>query len=153
MDVYLDSPQRFNNLCAMVRTLEVFGFSRCFVHDPNRLVRGQYGRRRRREAQTISAGSFARVELIRIEDPSQWLAGWSGRIVATTPAPQAISLPDFQFHDTDLIAFGGESHGLPPWLLAQSTAQITIPQHGQTNSLNVSVAVGVVLYSAIQHIG
>jgi tRNA G18 (ribose-2'-O)-methylase SpoU len=43
MDVFLDSPQDFENLCLISRTLEVLGVGRCYVHDPNRLVRSRYG--------------------------------------------------------------------------------------------------------------
>lgn len=148
MRVFLDGPQHFDNLCAVVRTLEVLGFQQCFVYDPARLVRERYGKRRRREARTISAGAFGRVELVRVEAPEDWLAAAPGRVVATALADDAVSLPAFQFAPDDTIVFGGESQGVRPAVLQRSHARITIPQRGQTQSLNLSVAVGMVLYAA-----
>jgi len=148
MDVLLDQPQSFDNLCAIVRTLEVFGFARCFVCDTNHLVRDRYGKRRRRDARAISSGAFGRVALIRIDDPLAWLPTRPGRVVATVLAPDATPLPAMVFQPDDLLVFGGESHGVRPALLSRADARITIPQAGQTQSLNLSVAVGIIVYAA-----
>ena len=148
MDILLDGPQRFDNLCAVVRTLEVFGLQRCFVYDPTRLVRERYGRRRQREARGISAGAFSRVALIRVEDPVAWLADQPGRAVATVLAADATPLPDFAFRPDDIIVFGSESGGVSEAVQQAAPARITIPQSGQTQSLNLAVAVGVVVYAA-----
>lgn len=148
MRVLLDGPRHFDNLCAVVRTLEVLGFRECFVHDTAHLVQPRYGKRRRREAQTISAGAFERVSLARVEDPAAWLAASPGRVIATALGPSAVPLPGFAFQSDDTIVFGGEAHGVRPALLEQAHVRITIPQRGHTQSLNLSVAVGVVLYAA-----
>ena len=68
MDVFLDSPQDFENLCLISRTLEVLGVGRCYVHDPNRLVRPRYGKSRTRQIKAISAGAFFRVAFERVEE-------------------------------------------------------------------------------------
>lgn len=148
MDILLDAPQRFDNLCAVVRTLEVFGLQRCFVHDPMRLVRERYGKRRLREARGISAGAFDRVALIRVEAPADWLAEQPGRAVVTTLTEDATPLPEFAFRPDDVIVFGSESAGVSPALLERADARVTIPQAGRTQSLNLAVAVGVVVYAA-----
>jgi hypothetical protein len=33
------APEQFENLCVLARTLEVFGFARCYVFDPHRIMR------------------------------------------------------------------------------------------------------------------
>lgn len=149
MNILLDGPQHFDNLCAVVRTLEVFGVQRCFVYDPSHLVRERYGKRRRRESRTISAGAFGRVELIRVLDPVAWLSQVPGRVVVTVPAEGATPLPAFSFQAGDTLVFGGESQGIQAAIIAAADARVTIPQAGQTRSLNLSVAVGVVVYAAI----
>lgn len=149
MNIFLDGPQHFNNLCAVVRTLEVFGVQRCFVYDPGRLVRPRYGKRRRRESRTISAGAFGRVELVRVLEPATWLSQAPGRVVVTVPAAGATPLSAFSFQAEDTIVFGGESQGIQDAILELADARLTIPQAGQTRSLNLSVAVGVVVYAAI----
>jgi hypothetical protein len=79
MEVFLDSPQDFGNLCLLSRTLEVLGVERCYVHDPHRLIRSRYGKSRTRQIKAISAGAFFRVAFKRVEDPEALLTSLSGR--------------------------------------------------------------------------
>jgi hypothetical protein len=97
MDVFLDSPQNFGNLCLLSRTLEVLGVERCYVHDPHRLVRRRYGKSRTRQMKALSAGAFFRVAFERVEQPEAFLAALPGRKVATVPDQHATSLARFAF--------------------------------------------------------
>jgi len=55
------------------------------------------------------------------------------------------------FKDGDFIFFGGESTGLPMELMQKNWKNaITIPMGKNGRSLNLSVAVGIVLYDAIR---
>ena len=55
------------------------------------------------------------------------------------------------FKDGDFIFFGGESTGLPMELMQKNWKNaITIPMGKKGRSLNLSVAVGIVLYDAIR---
>ncbi|MFK5880957.1 MAG: tRNA (cytidine(34)-2'-O)-methyltransferase [Sulfurospirillum sp.] len=61
--------------------------------------------------------------------------------------------PYFQadFRDGDFIFFGGESTGLPMELMSKKWENaVTIPMGKNGRSLNLSVAVGIVLYDAIR---
>jgi len=61
--------------------------------------------------------------------------------------------PYFQakFKDGDFILFGGESTGLPMDLMQKKWENaMTIPMGKNGRSLNLSVAVGIVLYDAIR---
>ena len=59
---------------------------------------------------------------------------------------------------SDWLLFGRETDGLPPELLAAADARLTIPMAGSLSrgggvrSLNLSVAVGVVLYEALRQL-
>lgn len=44
-----------------------------------------------------------------------------------------------------LIVMGSESHGIHPELLPYITTRITIPKYGKAESLNVSIATGIIL--------
>jgi tRNA (cytidine/uridine-2'-O-)-methyltransferase len=56
-----------------------------------------------------------------------------------------------EFKDGDFIFFGGESTGLPMELMQKNWKNaITIPMGKNGRSLNLSVAVGIVLYDAIR---
>ena len=146
MEVFLDSPQDFGNLCLLSRTLEVLGVERCYVHDPHRLVRPRYGKSRTRQIKSISAGAFFRVAFERVEQPEAFLAALPGRKVATVPDQHATSLSCFAFRSDEVIVFGSEGRGIRPEVLALCDERVTIPQRGMTDSLNLAVSVGVVLF-------
>jgi len=146
MEVLVHAPEQFENLCVLARTLEVFGFDQCHVFDPHRLVRERYGKSYGRKLRTVSAGAFAKIRWHRLEvDPLSFLRGYAGRRVATVPRQGATSLHHFRFQQSDLLIIGSEGRGLDATVLAECQAQITIPQAGITESLNVAVASGIVL--------
>lgn len=143
--VFLYAPQDFRNLCVLARSLEVFGHRTCYVFDPFRLIRERYGRYRVREQRVVSAGAFQKLEWRRVEEPERFLQQWPGRVVATV-AESAVALADFRFTASDLLAFGSESQGLPAAVVSQCSARVTIPSRGQTQSLNLAVALGIALF-------
>jgi tRNA (cytidine/uridine-2'-O-)-methyltransferase len=57
-----------------------------------------------------------------------------------------------RYQDGDCLLFGGETHGLPPDILAdhaERTYGIPMPA-GKVRSLNLATAVGIVLYEALR---
>jgi tRNA G18 (ribose-2'-O)-methylase SpoU len=145
-NVFLYAPQDFHNVCLLARTLEVFGQRRCFVFDPHGLIRERYGKVRTRELRVVSAGAFEKIAWTRVEEPEDFLRARSGRVVATLASAGAVPLERFTFEATDLLLFGSESRGLPDAAVAASDAAVTIPSRGETQSLNLAVAVGIVLF-------
>jgi len=144
--VFLYAPQDFHNVCLLSRTLEVFGYRECYVFDPHELIREKYGKYRSRELRVVSAGAFEKIEWKRVEEPERFLADHPGRVVATVADQAATPLTHHEFSATDMLLFGSESRGLPDAVVAASAAKITIPSAGQTQSLNLVVAVGIVLF-------
>ena len=54
-----------------------------------------------------------------------------------------------EFRRGDVLVFGSESQGLPPWMLAQAAdRRLRIPTRPQVRSLNLSNAAAIVLYEA-----
>jgi tRNA G18 (ribose-2'-O)-methylase SpoU len=151
--VFLYAPEDFHNLCLLARTLEVFGQRQCHVFDPARLVRERYGKVRTRELRAVSAGAFEKIEWLRLEEPERFLDAHVGRVVATAVDPKAVPLAEHRFASTDLILFGSESCGLPASVIARSSAAITLPSLGQTQSLNLAVALGIVLFERHRQLG
>jgi tRNA G18 (ribose-2'-O)-methylase SpoU len=146
MQVFVHAPEQFENLCVLARTLEVFGFTECYVYDPQRIVRERYGKSYSQKLRTVSAGAFSKIRWQRVEgDPLTFLRSYAGRRVATVPRQSATSLHEFRFSSSDLLIIGSEARGLDAPVLAACEQQITIPQSGVTESLNVAVASGIVL--------
>lgn len=132
------------------RTLETLGVGKCYVYDPNRLIRASYGKSRTHRIRTVSSGAFFRGAFERVEDPEAFLKALPGRRVATVPDQSAKPLTRFTFRPDDLIVFGSEGPGIQPELLALCDERVTIPQRGETQSLNLGVAVGITLFEFLR---
>jgi len=64
------------------------------------------------------------------------------------------SYTDVSYKMGDYIVFGSETMGLPAWILDKYPARVVgIPMTGEERSLNLSVAVGIVLYEALRQNG
>jgi tRNA G18 (ribose-2'-O)-methylase SpoU len=148
--VFLHAPQDFRNLCVLARTLEVFGFLECWVFDPYRLIRERYGKARTREMRVVSAGAFQKIQWARVEEPERFLAAHDGPVVATVADANtnATPLASYEFSESDLLVFGSESQGLPDSIVEAATRTLTVPTQGRTQSLNLAVALGIVLFEA-----
>jgi tRNA G18 (ribose-2'-O)-methylase SpoU len=147
-NVFLHAPQDFHNLCLLARTLESFGQRECFVFDPNGLVRERYGKVRSREMRAVSAGAFEKIRWLRVEEPLGFLRDYSGRALATVAETSAVPLDEHRFAREDLLVFGSESRGLPAEVVAACAVALTIPLQGATQSLNLVVALGIVLFES-----
>jgi tRNA (cytidine/uridine-2'-O-)-methyltransferase len=150
--VLLHAPQDFRNLCAIARTLEVLGHRDVNVFDPWGLIRDRYGKARSRVMRDVSGGAFEKLRWNRVPDASSFLRTYRGRVVATVADSGATQLSDFSFRTDDLVVFGGESQGLPPEIVALAAAAVTIASAGETQSLNLSVAVGIVVFEAVRQL-
>ncbi len=60
---------------------------------------------------------------------------------------------DFSFEEGDILLFGNEKFGLPPFLLKRLPYSVRIPMWGEVRSLNLSNAVAISLYEYMrQHV-
>lgn len=76
-----------------------------------------------------------------------WLARWPGARVGTL-LTAATDFRTADYRRPTLILMGNESHGLPPELAAACDVAVKIPMRGRADSLNLSVATGVMIYAA-----
>ena len=74
------------------------------------------------------------------------------RIIGTFP-DGASSSREFNYGDKSVIVMGNEANGICPETEAMCTHRVTIPMTGNAESLNVSVACGIMLYEASLNIG
>ncbi len=76
-----------------------------------------------------------------------WRPAWPGAMVGTL----LTATTDFRAADygrPTMILMGNESHGLPPDLAGACDTAVKIPMRGRADSLNLSVATGVMIYAA-----
>ncbi len=130
------------NAGTLLRSAEIFGirhavFAREAVepHNP-KVVRATMGAIFRMSIATVDAS-----ELIELAATHRYT------IVAATH--DGIALPVFTFPKRALLAIGNERHGVSGWL-PRYDAGVTIPQPGGGESLNASIAGGIILYAFSQ---
>ena len=102
------------------------------------------------------------VRLSRHQDVASFLAfrrEQGGRLLALS-SQASLSYTACRFQPTDWLLFGRESDGLSETLLDAADGRLTIPmacsRHalpGGVRSLNLSVAVGVVVFEALRQLG
>ena len=101
------------------------------------------------EAVRATMGSIFAVRIARAtaDEFLAWRAGWPGSMVGTL----LTATTDFRAADyrrPSLILLGNEQAGLTPELAAACDVNVKIPMRGRADSLNLSVAAGVMIYAA-----
>ena len=137
--VAMEDVFQMHNTSAVVRTCEVFGVQQ--AHS----IEGRYGKRL---DEKIAMGAQKWVDVFRYDDTQKCidtLREKGYQIVATTPHKDAYLLNDFDISKKSAFFFGTEKEGLSQKVLAQADTYLKIPMVGFTESLNISVAVAIVL--------
>jgi len=100
------------------------------------------------EAVRATMGSIFAVPLAKasVAEFIAWRDSWPGSVVgtlltATTDHRAA------QYAAPTLILMGNEQQGLPPELAAVCDVNVKIPMRGRADSLNLSVATGIMIYA------
>jgi TrmH family RNA methyltransferase len=76
-----------------------------------------------------------------------WLAERGVRLVAASPGA-GVPLPEADLRGAVALLLGSEEQGLGGEALAAAEVRVRIPMKGSADSLNVSVAAGILLYEA-----
>lgn len=102
------------------------------------------------EAVRATMGSIFAVPLSRCteEEFAAWRTGWPGSVVGTLlTATHDHRTADYR--RPALVLMGNEQQGLPPDMAALPDLNVKIPMRGRADSLNLSVATGIMIYAAI----
>ena len=82
-----------------------------------------------------------------------WLKSKGYRIVATSLNEDSVDLENFDINRGKCaIIFGNEHQGVSDYLMAQADECLKVPMRGFTQSLNISVAAGVIVSQLTQRI-
>ena len=103
-------------------------------------------------AASASAGALFHAPMARVTNLSDALALLKGRglwVVGLAPdAPKPWF--SFDFKSPVALVVGSEGRGLRPRVASQCDVLVSLPQRGKVESLNVSVAAGIVLYEVVR---
>jgi TrmH family RNA methyltransferase len=78
----------------------------------------------------------------------RWLKNKKFQIAATRCNGNAVSYTDIDFCCPTAIVFGSEAEGLSDIWSGEDITAVTLPMQGVADSLNVSVAAGIIFYEA-----
>ncbi|MFT5834767.1 MAG: tRNA G18 (ribose-2'-O)-methylase SpoU [Cognaticolwellia sp.] len=154
MDLLLFAPEYRPNLSSMIRSAEFYGFKRIYIYDKNDLIKPPTNKKGRANmahmAKVWTAGAIDHIEIIRVENPLEFLTNYEGRKIGTIVNESTKHLNDFKFEREDLLIFGSEKDGLPEDIIELINEGVYIPQVGYTNCLNVAVTFGIVVHQALK---
>lgn len=141
----LDNVTDVRNFGAIARSAEVMGVHAIVVpQNGSALINA--------DAMKSSAGALSRIAVCREKSMSQvmdYLAQSGVRVVASDLGGKK-KVFDVDFTLPTAIIMGSEGEGVNKALLRRADETFIIPQVGTTDSLNVSVATGVILYEVLR---
>ena len=146
LSVILDGVEDPRNLGAVLRTSECAGVDGVFI--PERRAVGL--------TETVaksSAGASEYVKVAKVKNVNRlidelksenvWIVGTSG--------DAEMDYSEWDWSQSSALVLGGEGKGLHRLTAEKCDVLVKIPMCGRIESLNVSVAAGVVLFEAVRH--
>ena len=104
-----------------------------------------------RPSGRVTQNAFRWLDLKRHTEFADAAAGLRNRgLKLLAAACEGTPLTEVDFTPPTALVFGNESRGLPDPVVAACDATFSIPMHGLSQSLNISVAAGVSLHWAVE---
>src|SRR3989344_4208943 len=147
--ILLHNVRSAHNVGSIFRTADAAGVSKLYLSGYTPRPTDRFGRVHKEIAKT-ALGAQTYVAWERVASPAHLASklkrtGW--KIVGVEQDTLSRDYRRFRPKSNTLFVFGNEVHGLPHSLRTMCDALIEIPMHGKKESLNVSVAAGIVLFT------
>ena len=146
--VLLDGVEDPHNLGAIIRTAECAGAVAVVIPE----------RRAAHVTEVVAktaAGATEYLPIARVTNMASFIEKLKQRNVwvVGVEASGDMGYTQYDYRGAVALVFGGEGHGLHRLVRERCDVTVSIPLHGRITSLNVSVAVGVVLFEALRQRG
>ncbi len=146
--VLLHNIRSAHNVGSIFRTADAAGAARMYLSGYTPQPLDRFGRPQKEIAKT-ALGAEAFLPWEYRERPFAVITrlkrlGWE--VVGVEQDPRAIDYREFKARKPTLFIFGNEVRGLSKALRARCDTLTEIPMRGKKESLNVSVAAGIVLF-------
>jgi len=139
--IMLDGVTDVRNFGAIARSAEVFGADVIIIPLKGSALIDE-------KSNKAAAGALSRIPISRVKSlnmTAKYLQSSGVKMVsAVLNAENAIISVDM--NEPMCLIIGSEDKGIHPSLIKQSDIEVSIPQVGKTDSLNASVAAGIILY-------
>ena len=142
--ILLDGVEDPHNLGAIIRTAECGGASAVIIPERRAVHLTD-------AVAKSSAGAIEHLPVARITNLASFITELKKRNVWVIGVESSgtMAYNKFDFREATALVFGGEDGGLHRLVRERCDAVVSIPMHGKVASLNVSVAVGIVLFEAV----
>lgn len=152
--VLLHNIRSAHNVGSVFRTADASGVCRIFLSGYTPAPTDRFGRLQKEIAKT-ALGAEQHIPWGQVSTPSPLLErlkrqGWC--IVAVEQDARAREYRSFKMNCPTVFVFGNEVRGLSKSLRDRADMIVEIPMRGTKESLNVSVAAGIVLFQCVPYI-
>ena len=146
--VMLDGVTDVRNIGAIARTALCCGAQAIIIPDKGTGALNE-------EALKSSAGALERIHICRVGSLMKTVdeLHMNGIKVFASEMTAQQSLPEVNLTEPCCVIMGGEENGVYPALMKICDGQFKIPMKGDFESLNVSVATGMILYEVMRQRG
>jgi len=137
--VFLDNIYSNHNLSAITRTCDAVNIGKMYYrHEKNQKLN-----------DNITMGAHNWVFHEYIEDIENFYNSMKNyQIVVTALEEDSVDFREVDYTIPTLIVLGNEVNGISEISKKYATKKVIIPMYGMTQSLNVSVSAGIILYEA-----
>lgn len=140
------------NVGAIFRTADASGVTKVFLSGYTPTPLDRFGRTQAEISKT-SLGASESLTWEQVTDLPTLITTLQKdgvTVVAVEQSPNSVSLPDFTVPEKVAYIMGNEVTGIEEEILQLSDVVVELPMLGQKESLNVSVAAGIVLYHQLE---
>ncbi len=142
----LDRIQDPQNLGAIIRSAECAGVSGIIIPDRNAAEVNE-------TVMSISSGAVFHTKIVRIPSLSQAVEYFKSRNVWIVGTVLNGKNPYYEVNYTKVpfaVVIGNEGEGMREGLIKRCDYVVTLPMRGRVNSLNASVAAGIMLFRIVE---
>lgn len=141
----LDGITDIRNIGAIARSAFCFGVNAIIIPDKGVGALNE-------DAILTSAGALEKIAICRVSSLMKTVDDlhMNGIKVFASEMTATKKLYELELQDPCAIVMGGEEHGVYPALMKICDEQFQVPMIGDFESLNVSVATGIILYEAMK---
>lgn len=136
----LDGIEDPHNFGAIIRSAEIFGVSAVIISKHNQVPVNA-------TVMKTSAGALAYVPIVLVSNLSQTIATLKreGFWVIAADGSAILNYSDLEYNFPTVLIIGNEGKGISSLVKKNSDYLVKIPMYGKVNSLNASVAAGILL--------
>ena len=152
ISVLLHNIRSAHNVGSIFRTCDAAGVSRVYLTGYTPAPTDRFGRAQKDIAKT-ALGAERSVPWEYRKNPFTVISKLrdEGRhIVAVEQTPRSIDYRKFKSGKPTVFVLGNEVRGISKGILNACDSVVEIPMHGKKESLNVSVAAGIILFAVVR---